>query len=354
MDAERKSVGGPPPEGNPPPLVEADLWTDRTSAFTVGSHTRFRFGDDDSSSSSTAGDQPKMISRVLGELGEYSSLFGIELDSGSDLDPGVMDSNSPLENLKKVNDILRHMTFHLRYGDYAGRLWKCLGYTAHRAHKSLPSTVTAFAEMLKLEERIGEGDASSDLQVVLGFLNMEISGLGNSSNSVSAEMAKAAIKVYATRNRISHADVKNLGARDQHLSLEKDVKDLGGYLLVIGEDGRDTWTGIVNFWEESREWLDDERARRSANQSRFLAIAPSNAVEKEEFKHDLEKGMLRGELDSFYEDGGARRPNIPPPHAGFDEVRSDAPHDKQEEDGLVPLTTPRQPPIKEEEVKVTR
>ncbi|KAJ5663272.1 hypothetical protein N7507_004003 [Penicillium longicatenatum] len=286
MDSDRISAGGSLPE-------------DIKSASTAGSDTNSKFGDDDGEGPSTADDLPTTISRVLGMLGEYSSLFEIELDSDSDLGLGEPVPSNPLDDLDKVSQIIRQMKFHLRYGDYAGRLWKCLDYASRRAHRPWPSTVTAFAEELKREERIGEGDASSDLQVVLDLLNKEISELGNTSNSVSAEMAKAAIKVYATRNQLSHADVKTLGARGQQLSLERDVKDLDAYLPVNGRTERGTWTRIVNFWEESRD----------------------NAVEKEEFEHDLAEGMLRGELDPFYNDGGARRSNIPP--RTRDSTRSD-------------------------------
>ncbi|KAJ5657583.1 uncharacterized protein N7484_001232 [Penicillium longicatenatum] len=308
MDSDRMSAGGSLPED------QTDGWLDIKSASNAGPDTNSKFGDDDGEGPSTADDLPTTISRVLGMVGEYSSLFEIELDSDSDLGLGEPVPSNPLDDLDKVSQIIRQMKFHLRYGDYAGRLWKCLDYASRRAHRPWPSTVTAFAEELKREERIGEGDASSDLQV-------EISELGNTSNSVSAEMAKAAIKVYATRNQLSHADVKTLGARGQQLSLQRDVKYLGAYLPGIDCTERGAWTRIVNFWEESREWLDDECTRRSTNQSRFLAIAPSNDVEKEEFEHDLAEDMLRGELDPFYNDGGARRPNIPP--RTRDSTRSD-------------------------------
>lgn len=286
-----------------------------------GSDENSKFGDGDELSVSPPADgMSETASRILGMLEEYGSLFGIESGSEPDLDFDEPAATT-LENLETVGQIVRQMTLHLRYGDYAGRLWKCLDYASRRVHKPWPSTVTAFAEELKLEERIEEGDASSILQEVVNLLNEEIEDLGGKRDSVSIDMAKAAIKVYATRNRISHADVKSLGARGQNLSLERDLKALDVPVHGGSFGNRELWTRIVNFWEESREWFGDERTRRLTNQSSFLAIAPSTAAEKVEFQRDLEQGLLRGQLKPFYDDGGARRPNIPP--RTRDSTRSD-------------------------------
>ncbi|KAL1849491.1 hypothetical protein Plec18170_007398 [Paecilomyces lecythidis] len=180
--------------------------------------------------------------------------------------PGASPGYSPdaIEALERrlgqVEAAHKRLQFYCRYGDYAGRVFRSLQKAAQEAGSKLPSKVSKVAESLNEEASA----SSSGSDKVLDILDATIERLRSRGLELDLDMVKVAITAYTTRNLLCYSETGNPQVADDlgRLSslIDRDKLDLPDALPDDEAEYLDTWRKMLDFYRDSREKNNLERA----------------------------------------------------------------------------------------------
>ncbi|KAJ5690557.1 hypothetical protein N7462_004949 [Penicillium macrosclerotiorum] len=272
----------------------------------ISSRAHFFQGAESSSSGSvaTGPDVESRIRQVGDTLDVYRQLFRIESASPDDdfMLSGPAGTSSVIDEIETIEKALRQLKFLLRYGDYAGRVWKCLQLASRRTPNPLPSSVVTVNSSLETDRLDGGHQIFCTLQGSVKALRKD--GWSDLDTAAAMEV----IKAYATRNQVCHRESKT---KEQ---LRKDCSELASLLPGDWVTSHGAWVRSVNLWDRAEERLAQELAPATTDTSltRFCANALSrhSISEKREFQQVLMAGLFHSELEHLC-DGGEQKPHTP-------------------------------------------
>lgn len=196
-----------------------------------------------------------MLDDCLLRLGD-----GAVSSDSSPVDPkGLVGIDTIEKDLEKLEKAARRLRVSLRFGDYAGRIWNCLRLASQRTNHALPSSVVAAAEHIDCKDPADGGKTLRAVQESVSELVKDRVGL-------SEETAKAAIRVYAARNLICHADNRTPG------SLRRDIEGLERLLSDHRGDDCEHLGRLVKLWGPAGTWFDEEKAADDGGMRRYVHI----------------------------------------------------------------------------------